>query len=382
MGSSEMLLTVVGKGWTFDARPRLLQAPRGEGMIHTPAISELRKPKASRRTPPGGVPAQGNVLQRIVGAQTNEPMPIPREQHHHQPPPQFPNATPGGQPAMMYGNDASGMPLGLPTPPGMQTTQQSVPGVPPHLQPYLHMQGVPPGYPQYQQANPAYPMQPGYPQMSPGAMYQVNNYPVQPMSLTGQMRLFEVDELPSQYNLGAGRRRWLTYVIAGMLAISLAAIATFLIIRTTRESAPTTGSIHIESVPPGAEVSYDGTRLAGKTPFTIDDVPVGTRHEIKIELTHHLAYTETVDVSKQGGETQVKAQLKLVTGKIVIDSKPSGAEIRINDQLKGRTPAVIKDLDMSAVRKLELRLKDYQPYTEDLVWPASGQIDLMIPLKR
>jgi len=43
MGSSEMQLTVAGRNWTFDARPRLLAAPRGEGMIHTPAISLWRE---------------------------------------------------------------------------------------------------------------------------------------------------------------------------------------------------------------------------------------------------------------------------------------------------------------------------------------------------
>jgi len=43
MGSSEMQLTVAGRNWTFAARPRLLAAPRGEGMIHTPAISLWRE---------------------------------------------------------------------------------------------------------------------------------------------------------------------------------------------------------------------------------------------------------------------------------------------------------------------------------------------------
>src|SRR5262249_7071930 len=127
--------------------------------IHAPAVSELRKPKPSRRTPPGGVPAQGgNVLQAIVGSQASEPMPIPRPQTpppDPPPQPQFPNATPGAQP--QYTHDASGLPM---TPPSgvPMVHQHPVPGVPPHLQPYLHVQG----YPQYQ---------PGYPPVSPGGMY-------------------------------------------------------------------------------------------------------------------------------------------------------------------------------------------------------------------
>ncbi len=367
-----------------------LRAPRGRAQppppalaakIHAPAVSELRKPKASRRTPPGGVPQQSSVMRQIVDSQTNEPMPVPRQQDAapSQPTQQFPSGTPAG----MYGNDASGMPMGMPTPHAMPIPQTPN-GVPPHLQPYLHMQGVPPaGYAQYPQHQPGYGQYPQQaPQMSPGALYQMNPYPVQPMSLTGQMRLFENDEMPSHYKIGAARRRWFTYLVAGMVAVSVAAIATFLIIRSTRDAAPTVGSIHIESVPAGAEVSYDGTRLAGTTPFTIDDVPVGTRHEIKIDLALHKPYLETVDIPKTGSEYKVMALLKPVTGKLVVNSRPGGAEIRINDQLRGRTPTTINDIDMASAKKLEIRLKDYQPHIQELTWPASGQIDLDIPLQK
>jgi hypothetical protein len=306
------------------------------------------------------------VLQQIVGAQVSEPMPVPRAVEQ----PQFPLAAPGGQRPMAIGLPGQGIP------------GQPMPGMPPHLQPYLHMQGVPPGYqrdPQYPPAQQAYGQ---YPQLTPGALYQLNPHPPQPMSLTGQMRLFEADELPSHYQLGAGRRRWFTYIAAGIVAVSVAAIATFFIIRSTREGPPTLGSILVESVPPGAEVYYDNTRLAGTTPFTIDDVPLGTRHDIKVELPRHKPYLETVDIPKSGGEHKVMALLKPVTGKLVVNSRPGGAEIRINDQLRGRTPTTINDVDMGSARKLELRLKDYQPFVQDLTWPDNGQIDLDIPLQR
>ncbi|MEO8706027.1 MAG: PEGA domain-containing protein, partial [Kofleriaceae bacterium] len=364
------------------ARNRAQPPPALAAKIHAPAVSSLRQPKASRRTPPGGSP-QANVLQQIVNSRASEPMPVPAPPRHHEPPPpQFPMATPGGQPAMNYNTDASGMPLGLHTPPS---------GMPVSHQPYVHMQGVPPGYPQYQQGHPGYPVQPQYPQVdsmqmaqtSPQALYGMSHHPVQPMTLTGQMRLFEVDEIPAQYKLGAARRRWFTYIVAGMLAISVAAIATFLIIRATRENpSKTAGVIVVESVPAGAEVYYDNQRLAGTTPMTIDEVPLGTRHDIRVELPKHKPYLETVDVSKAIGEAKVSATLKIVTGKLVINSRPGGAEIRINGEVRGRTPGKIEDLDMGAAKKLELRLKDYQPYIEDLKWPADGEIQLDIPLQR
>ena len=379
--------------------------PAFAAKIHAPAVSELKKPKASRRTPPGGVPAQQpNVLQQLVGAQVSEPMPAPRQavaparppvpaEAPSPPsapslpaPPQFPSATPGGQ--VPYAADASGLPLAMPTPPGLPAAQ------PPQGQPYPPPQGQPyPGYPPHgyaPQAYPGYPVQAqGYPgqagQVSPQGLYQFQPYgqpPPQKMTLTGQLRLFEADELPSQYKLDAARRRWVTYIAAILVAVSVAASTTFFIIRATRSTDAPMGRIHIESVPPGAEVIYDGNRLTEKTPFTIDHIAVGTRHEIRVELPHHKTHAETVDIPKQGGQISVMALLKPITGKLVVNSVPGGAEIRINDQLRGRTPTTLTDIDMKSARRIELRLAGYEPYVQELVWPKTGQIDLDVKLQR
>jgi hypothetical protein len=246
------------------------------------------------------------------------------------------------------------------------------------------MYGPPPGM------HPEYGAQPlasqmsshGYPQLSPGALYQFQPQPQpQPMSLTGQMRLAEIDEIPSQYKLGAARQRWFTYIVSGILAVSVAAGVTFLIIRSTRESVPTTGSVHLESVPAGAAVRFDGTLLSDVTPLTIDGAPIGTRHTIRMELAGYAPVEETVDIPKTGREVTVTESLRPLTGKILVDSTPAGAEIRINGELRGRTPMTITNLDMSAVKVLELRLKDYQPYRQDLVW-KDGRVSVNAVLQR
>jgi hypothetical protein len=367
--------------------PKKPSVPRGKpaappalaAKIHAPAVSMTRQPRPRRGTPPGGSPP--NVLQQIVQKQTAEPMPVPVARptdalQHAPPPPQFPSATPGMQPS--YNNDASGLPLGLHTPPtGMQI--QPVPGVPSHLQPYAHQQQMyPPGHP-------GYPVQPGSPMMTPGALYQLQPYgapPPQPMTLTGQLRLFEADELPSQYQLGAARRRWFAYIIAGIVAISVAAAATFFIIRATRDSGPTTGSIMFESNPPGAAIYFDNEQLTQKTPYRMQGVTIGTRHDVRIELAGYNPYIDTVDIPKTGREVPILALLKQLTGKLRILSKPDGAEIWLDGRQVGRTPKVLEGLDMGSTKKLELRLKDYQPHIQDLTWPANGQIDLDIPLQR
>jgi serine/threonine protein kinase len=441
--------------------PAALQAK-----IHAPAISELRKPRPSRRTPAGGgVRQPPSVLQAIVSSQASEPMPAPRPsqrsplQSKSQPlapvgppqpaPPLGPSQplhgqvqpTPAGQPqlplplvvpsqplapALLQLQGAQGHPLaqaalaptlpqasrdsrpagepfapqfseyalgdsagqalysdgsgpapGFATPPGAPPNPG---GVAPHLAaPYPPMQQLPPGYPQQTLATQMYPH--GYPQMMPGGLYQFQS-PAQEMSLTGQMRMAEIDELPAHYKLGATRARWFTYIVSGVLAVSVAAAVTFLIIRSMRDSAPSVGSVYINSVPAGADVLFEGTRLRDKTPLTVDKVPVGTRPTIRIELAHYGPHEEVLDIPKSGAEIKVMAYLTAITGKIIIDSVPPGAEIHINGRMRGRTPTTINDVDMDSARVLELRLKDYQLFVQDLVWPADGKIQINAKLVR
>ena len=391
-GSSDEEAMTIQRDFRDKPKPRVA-AKKGPppaalaAKIQAPAVSEIRKPRASRKTPAGGVPAANtpppNVLQAIVGAQGGgAPMPAPRPptpqpqpqpqppqyQQQPQPPyqqppqPQYPHPPSQPPPYNGYVADASGLPM---TPPQ---------GMPYPQQPY--------GYPQ----QPYYPQQPGYPPqqpMTPGALYQLHpqGAPPKPMTLTGQLRLFEADEMPSQYNVTGGPK-WIKLVIAGVLAISVAAGVTFFIIKATRDSAPTVGRVNIESVPSGAEVVFDGTRLAGTTPMTVDSVPVGTRHEIRVELARHKAYTETVDIPKIGGEVPIKAMMTPITGKVRVITQPDGAEIWIDGKLRGRAPTTINDIDMASAKVLELRMKDYKPYTQALEWPANGEINIDQKLQR
>jgi hypothetical protein len=357
--------------------------------IHAPAVSELRKPRPSRRTPPGGVASPpANVLQAIVSSQASEPMPAPRPSSPAQPlppppagPPQVSHHMPtepsqattyeqalaaqqaaaaqqaqyaysnGQIPA--YSTDASGLPLAIPTPQGMHPYNPYDP------QAYAH-----PGYAQ----------QP----MSPQALYGIQPNP-QPVSLTGQLRLMEVDELPAHYRIASAGRRWFTYVVSGLLAVSVAAAVTFLIIRSVRDSEPPTGTFHVNSVPQHATVEIDGKLVTDekgvvrKTPVTVENVPVGN-HIVRITLPHHKLYETEVEVGRKGGDSSVIGPLEMITGTVLINSVPAGAEIQINGSNRGRTPQTIHELDLESKLHIELRLKDYQPYVVDPAWPENGQL--------
>lgn len=81
--------------------------------------------------------------------------------------------------------------------------------------------------------------------------------------------LLKLDKIPSQHRLGGRFQRWFTYIVSGLLAVSVAAGVAFMITRRTRDMQPTTGSVHAVSVPTGADVTFDGTLLSDRTPVTI-----------------------------------------------------------------------------------------------------------------
>jgi hypothetical protein len=305
-------------------------------------------------------------------------------------------------------------PMQMSTPPGGQPVQM-VPGVPAHLQPYA-MQQYPPGMQQYppgtQQPPPGMQQQPpgmqqhpsGYPMapqlplyaqtptppyqpypgappygpapVSPGALYPLQSQP-QPLSTTGQMRLYEADELPSQYKL-AKTHNALKLAIAGVIAVSVAASTTYFILRSMRDSAPLKGSIHVTSNPAGATVFVDGAKIDKPTPVTIDDFQVGTRHEVKLELARHKPYAESVVLPKNGDEYSITGLLEPLTGKLLINSHPSPADVYVNGEPRGRTPETLTDLDMSSAKTIEIRLKGYAPYVQKLEWPKDGKGEIDI----
>ena len=212
--------------------------------------------------------------------------------------------------------------------------------------------------------------------MTPGALYPMQPNPQQmPATLTGQLRLFEADEIGDKYKVSRGGGG-IKLAIIGIAAVSFAAALTFFIITATRDTPPTVGRVRVQSVPSGAQVVFDGERLADPTPMTIDSVPVGTRHDIRIEFPHHKAFAETVDIPKAGGDVTVSAVMTPLTGKLRVVTQPDGAEIRIDGQVKGYAPKTIEGLDISSTKKLELRLQKYEPVIIDLTWPDNAEINI------
>jgi len=129
---------------------------------------------------------------------------------------------------------------------------------------------------------------------------------------------------------------------------------------TTATKLTLPGFVTIDTEPTGAEV-FLNEQYVGTTPYT-GQVPAG---EHKYRFTLPLYQTEEGSFSLKEGETLSlpKFELKPQFGTITIESTPSGAEVLLNNQSRGKTPINNLRLDSGAY-ELELRLSNYHDYTE------------------
>lgn len=421
-------------GPTQTREPFRSRGPRGEAppalaaRTPTPAVSELRKPRESRRTPAGGVaavrppppPPPPSVLRAIVGGPEGQaPMPRPARGAGAPLSDGVPSTVSdgarstgstgaaggrGGVPARWAAGPAD--PFDARTEPGAAPPSHAPPGVPvliapagsagaPPLPPAVGgppmapMTTPPPGYPPvpYPQAFPTglpahlmpysygadpaaapvmTPMPMSVPVAAPYPGYPPAGYGPPP-TLSAQMRALEIDELPPQYKLNSGRgRMW--RVLLAVLVIALGAIAAVVIIG--RGSAPPpTASIVIDSKPSGATVTIDGVEVAEKTPLAWKTKP-GARHELVVTLPGYQPYKDTVLIPDAGGDVKVLAFLPARTVRLRVVSTPPGADVYISGNLRGRTPLELGELDPASVAEVEVRLKDYAPQRKPVTWAA------------
>jgi hypothetical protein len=127
------------------------------------------------------------------------------------------------------------------------------------------------------------------------------------------------------------------------------------------------GFVVVTSEPPGATVYLDG-EFSGMTEtgrsLEITNVTPGA-HRIYVSSKNYKDYEAVLQVSA-GGITPVSVRMDpspmpQACGMLILNSDPSGAEITIDGQLRGTTPATI-DTVCSGNHSLNLSLTGYQEY--------------------
>jgi len=107
----------------------------------------------------------------------------------------------------------------------------------------------------------------------------------------------------------------------------------------------TVETLHVTSDPTSAEVFVDGVKK-GITPLTISGLSKGS-HLLKLTRKGFNPVYKSLILTK-GGRREIKFALKPVTGLLLVESDPSGADLTVNGIFKGTTPVLITDLPLGS----------------------------------
>ncbi len=128
------------------------------------------------------------------------------------------------------------------------------------------------------------------------------------------------------------------------------------------------GSYYITTEPEGAQVWIDDNEIAGITPLVVDDQFAG-EHTIYVEKGDYSA--DIVAMLEPEAMEKINLTLKLGIGKLKVITTPFEADVFIDGLLKGKTPAVIKDLKAGKYR-LEVKKSGYYSISESVTVKANG----------
>lgn len=119
--------------------------------------------------------------------------------------------------------------------------------------------------------------------------------------------------------------------------------------------------LKVTSVPPGAEVTFDGRFLGKQTPMAIPDLLVGTTHQLVLDLKGYERQTEEVNIPldlKNGADVPRKVFMKKLGGILRVTSQPTGAEVYLDGKYVGETPVEKKGIDRERPEVSVLLRKD------------------------
>ena len=105
--------------------------------------------------------------------------------------------------------------------------------------------------------------------------------------------------------------------------------------------------LRVSTAPEGAMVSCDGVQQDA-APITLKDLDAG-RHLIVVEKPGFSEVRKTVPL-QAGQKSALEVKLEPITGLVLIQSAPDGAEIEIGGAHKGKAPVLLTDLPLGRYR--------------------------------
>jgi hypothetical protein len=174
-----------------------------------------------------------------------------------------------------------------------------------------------------------------------------------------------------------GGNRMPLMIMGGVIALLIVAV---LWLSSRNPGAPRAGEgeLVVQSRPPGASVSIDGSKR-GVTPLTVSLKSGAHVLEVQIGKSEPRVIPLTIQANVQTAQ-YIEMQGVQATGALEIKSEPTGARVTIDGQPRGTTPATIRELpagDHSVVLELGSR-----KVTQAVKIEAGGTAQLVVPIPR
>jgi len=148
-------------------------------------------------------------------------------------------------------------------------------------------------------------------------------------------------------------------------------------VRITDDPSKGTGDIFIKSNPSDGEIYLDSFNTGEKTPATLRGVTIGN-HEIMVIKDDKIS-SKSVKV-KINDIVYEDLQLAKGSGSLRIYSDPPEAEVFLNGQLRGRTPLIIKDLNIGE-QLIKFKKQGYADFEKrvDITFSKTANVDVKLP---
>ena len=133
--------------------------------------------------------------------------------------------------------------------------------------------------------------------------------------------------------------------------------------------------VEVISVPEGAQVTFGGRRLDKRTPVVIPVSDLTRSYALEVTLANYQPWRRAVTLSPAEPRTRELAVLTPIHGRLYVYSYPGGADIYVNGEHRGKTPATIENLLPTEDVTLELRKRGYKPAARVLKWEGRNNIN-------
>ncbi len=141
---------------------------------------------------------------------------------------------------------------------------------------------------------------------------------------------------------------------------------------------PLPGALKITSEPDNALIRLNGDS-AGFTPFSLDTIQEG-KYEIHLDMENFQSWSQSVNI-RPGQLTEVKGIMEVIPGKLILDSRPAGADVMFDRRHMGPTPLVLKNVKPGTY-SIALSLQNYATKKEQVTVKPGQNNSLSFDLQK